>query len=96
MPGVLTSLGCTEIALHYLCIDTLRVDRNLLADIFTHWRDGFGEWVSANANRSLEEVRARFDDIIESTRRPDGYAAWLIPSISARVTSQAKSNASMK
>ncbi len=87
MPTVLTSLGCTDIELYYLCIDTLRVDRNLIAEIFTHWRDGFVEWVSANTNRPIDDVRARFNDIIECAKRPDGYAAWLIPSISARVKS---------
>lgn len=96
MPHVLTSLGCADIELHYLCIDTLRVDRNLLADVFTHWRDGFEEWVSTNTNRPLDDVRARFNDIIECTKRPDGYAAWLIPSISAHVTEETKIHASVR
>lgn len=89
MPTVLSSLGCIDIELNYLCIDTLRVDRNLLADIFTHWRDGFEEWTSKHSGRPLAEVRARFDDMIGCARRPDGYAAWLIPSISARVPAKA-------
>lgn len=76
--------------MNYLCIDTLQVDRNLLADIFTHWRDGYEDWLSDNTGRSLDDVRNRFNDIIECTRREDGYAAWLIPSVSARVTKQAK------
>lgn len=92
MPVILSSLGCSEIEVNYLCIDTLRVDRNLLAEIFVHWRDGFEEWISANSGQPLADVRNRFNDMIECTRRADGYAAWLIPSISARVNSETKKN----
>ncbi|MBI1805373.1 MAG: methyltransferase domain-containing protein [Ignavibacteriae bacterium] len=90
MPSVLASLKCVDVEVNYLCIDTLRVDRNLLADIFVHWRDGFEEWISTNSGKSLEEVRNRFDDMIDCTRGKDSYAVWLIPSISARVTAEAK------
>lgn len=90
MPSVLTSLGCTDLEVQYLCIDTVRVDRELLAEIFVHWRDGFEEWISNFSGKSLEDVRSRFNDMIECTRRPDGYAAWLVPAISARVTEVAK------
>lgn len=90
MPAVLTSFQCADIEVNYLCIDTLRVDRRLLANIFLHWRDGFEEWISRNSGRPLEDVRSRFNDMIECTRRKDGYAVWLIPSISARVTEGAK------
>lgn len=90
MPAVLASLGCTEIEANYLCIDTLRVDRNLLADIFVHWRDGFEEWISTNSGAPLQDVRDRFNDIINCTRSKDGYAVWLIPSVRARVTKAAK------
>lgn len=85
MPAVLHDFHCTDIAMNYLCIDTLRVDRNLLADIYTHWRDGYVEWVSKNTGHALEDVRNRFNDIIDCTRSEKGYSAWLIPSISARI-----------
>jgi len=90
MPAILASLKCEEIEVNYLCIDTLRVDRNLLADIFVHWRDGFEEWISTNSGKPLEDVRARFNEMIECTRSKEGYALWLVPSISARVTSGTK------
>lgn len=90
MPVVLQSFACADIKLDYLCIDTLRVDRDLLGDIFTHWRDGFEDWLSTYTKRPLEDVRARFNDIIDCTRNPHGYAAWLIPSISARVVAETK------
>jgi SAM-dependent methyltransferase len=85
MPSILAQLGCDDVAVEYFVIDTLRVDRTLLAAIFTHWRDGFVEWISEHAGKPLDDVRERFDDMIVCTARPDGYAAWLIPSISARV-----------
>ena len=93
MPAELTSLGCSDLEVHYLCIDTLRVDRRLLAQIFIHWRDGFEGWISMNSGYPLEDVRDRFNDMIECTLREDGYAVWLIPSISARVTAEAKKRA---
>jgi SAM-dependent methyltransferase len=90
LPSILTSLKLEDIEVNYLCIDTLRVERDILADIFVHWRDGFEEWVSTNAGKPLEDVRARFNDMIECTRSKDGYAVWLIPSVSARVTAVSK------
>jgi ubiquinone/menaquinone biosynthesis C-methylase UbiE len=90
MPALLMALGCEEIAVNYLCVDTIRVDRSLLADIFVHWRDGFADWISSYSGKPPEDVRNRFNDMIECCRRPDGYAAWIIPSISARVTSSTK------
>ena len=91
MPAILASLGCVDIEAHYLCVDTLRVDRNLMAEILIHWRDGFEEWISKNSGFSLEDVRMRFNDMIECTRRENGYSLWLVPCVSARVTSEAKS-----
>ena len=90
MPAVLASLKCADIEVNYLCIDTLRVDRNLLAEIFVHWRDGFEGWISTNSGKPLQDVRARFDDMIDCTRGKESYAAWLIPSITARVTGESK------
>lgn len=90
MPSVLATMGCTDIRVEYLCIDTLRVDRELLAEIFVHWRDGFEVWISENSGFPLEDVRDRFNDMIECTCRQDGYAVWLIPSVSATVTVPAK------
>lgn len=91
MPNVLASLRCSDIAVDYLTIDTLRVDRNLLAELFTHWRDGFDRWISTYSGYPLEDVRNRFDDMIECCRRENGYALWLLPSMSARVTEETKS-----
>lgn len=90
MPSELAALGCADLEVNYLCIDTLRVDRNLLAEIFVHWRDGFERWISSNSGYQLEDVRDRFNDMIECTMREDGYSVWLIPSISARVTEETK------
>jgi ubiquinone/menaquinone biosynthesis C-methylase UbiE len=90
LPALLMDLKCSEIVVNYLCIDTLRVDRNLLADIFLHWRDGFEGWISEKSGKPLEDVHARFNDMIECTRSENSYAVWLIPSVYARVTMEAK------
>lgn len=90
MPSVFTSLKCADIKADYLCVDTLRVDRDLFAEIIVHWRDGFVEWISRYSGYPLEDVRNRFNDMIDCTRRDDGYALWLVPCVSARVTEAAK------
>jgi len=90
MPAVLSSLKCADIEVDYVCIDTLRVDRSIVAEIFTHWRDGFDRWISTHSGHPLVEVQARFDDIISCTQKGDGYALWLIPSVSGRVTEETK------
>jgi ubiquinone/menaquinone biosynthesis C-methylase UbiE len=90
LPSVLLSLGCLDLSVSFLCIDTLRVDRKLLADIFVHWRDGFEEWISTHSGKPLRDVRDRFNDMIACTNRPDSYVAWLLPSVSARVPAAVK------
>lgn len=90
LPSLLLSLQCADIQVEYLVIDTLRVERSLFAEIMTHWRDGFESWISQFSGHPLQEVRARFDDLITSILNPDGYAAWLLPSVTARVTEESK------
>lgn len=90
MPALLAAMKCIDIEVNYLCIDTLRVDRNLMAEIFVHWRDGFEEWISVNSGKTLQDVHNRFNDMIDCAKGKDSYAAWLIPSISARVTAGSK------
>ncbi len=90
MPSILSAMKCTDLDVRYLCIDTLRVERELLAEIFTHWRDGFAGWISENSGKPLPDVLDRFNDMIECARRPGSYVAWLIPAISARVTAESK------
>lgn len=90
MPSVFASLKCADIKADYLCVDTLRVDREIFAEIIVHWRDGFEEWISKHSGYPLEDIRNRFNDMIDCTRREDGYALWLVPCVSARVTKAAK------
>jgi hypothetical protein len=88
MPALLQSLGCRDIEIRFLSIDSTNAGRDLLAEIFTHWRDGFEDWIHRYSGKSLPDIHERFNDIIEGTKNPDGYAVWLIPSISARVPKQ--------
>lgn len=90
MPAVFASLKCADIRADYLCIDTLRVDREAFTEILVHWRDGFEDWISRYSGYPLEDVRNRFNDMIQCARREDGYALWLVPCVSARVTIAAK------
>jgi len=90
MPSVFASLQCAEIKADYVCVDTLRVGREAFTEILVHWRDGFEEWISRYSGYPLKDVRNRFNDMIECVRREDGYALWLVPCVSARVTKEAK------
>lgn len=81
----LAALGCSEIALEYVAVDTLRVPRDVFANILEAWRDGYSELIASVTNASAAEVAAQFAYIIALIREPSSYVAWLVPVVSARV-----------
>ena len=81
----LHALGLDDIRVDYAVIDTVRVDRAVLADIFAAWRDGYTDFIAANSRLSAREVRNSFDAIATSFRDPSAYGVWLLPILSARV-----------
>ena len=83
--GHLLDLGCTDITIDYLVVDTLRVPRETFAEIITAWRDGYAE-VSAESMRiPLERSLAYFNTMIANIRDPHAYAVWMVPVVGARV-----------
>ena len=82
----LRALGVTDIRNDYVVVDTQRVPRETFAAIFTAWRDGYTEVCARVLAKSEAEIRDYFDATIECIRDPDGYALWLVPVVSARVT----------
>lgn len=83
--GILMGLGLTDITIDYVVVDTIRVSRETFAAILEAWRDGYVEPVAEFTRFTRKEAKAYFDQMIANIRDPRGYAAWLVPVVSARV-----------
>ncbi len=83
-PVLMDAAGYRDIAMDYVVVDTLRVARKTFAGIMVAWRDGYAPSLSEVTGRSLADVRADFDCMIEAIRTPPQYAVWQVPVISGR------------
>jgi ubiquinone/menaquinone biosynthesis C-methylase UbiE len=83
--GMLRAAGLSEIQIEYAVVDTLRVPREIFADIWTAWRDGYVDPIAEHTEYSADAARAAFDDMIATLRDPSQYAVWMVPIVSARV-----------
>lgn len=83
--SILYDLGCTDITVDYVIVDTLRVPRETFAGILTAWRDGYVDSIAERTRFDAPTVRAHFDQMIADIRNPARYAAWMVPIWSARV-----------
>src|SRR5204862_4003129 len=84
--GILARMGFSAITLDYIVVDTLRVPREKFAAILGAWRDGYAEAIGELTPISRESAFAYFDQMIANVRDPYGYAAWMVPVVSARVS----------
>jgi hypothetical protein len=82
-PALLIERGYTDLAVDYIIVDTVRVPREIFAEILIAWRDGFAEVLAGSSGRELADVRADFDSMIEAVCTPPHYAVWHVPVISA-------------
>lgn len=82
----LRALPVSDIAMHFVVVDTLRVPRETFASIWEAWRDGYAGEIGNHTRFSEDEARAIFEDMIACIRSPDGYAVWQVPVLSARKT----------
>lgn len=82
--SLLRRLGLADLRVDYVVVDTLRVPRETFAAIFEAWRDGYVDVLGSRSRLRGGEVRALFDQIIDSVRDPDQYAVWQVPIISGR------------
>jgi len=87
---ILTALKLDQISVDYVIVDTLRVPRDTFAAILEAWRDGYVQSIGELTPISSEQARAYFDTMIANIRRPDGYAVWLVPVVSARVPTRSE------
>lgn len=83
--GHLRRLGLRDIRIDYVTVDPLRVPRETFAAIFTAWRDGYADIVSANSSITRGEFVAHFEGMLETLADPDGYGVWQVPVVSAVV-----------
>jgi SAM-dependent methyltransferase len=80
--GLMRRAGLREVTVDYVVVDTQRVPREIMATIWTAWRDGYADFLAEHTRFRREEVVSYFDDMIETLRDPDGYGAWLVPVLS--------------
>ncbi len=83
MHAVLRELGFEDVTVDYLTVDTIRVDRAHLIQIWEAWRDGYTETVAEHSPMSVAEIRAHWTDMLDCLRNPEGYALWHVPIWSA-------------
>jgi ubiquinone/menaquinone biosynthesis C-methylase UbiE len=82
---ILAAMALEEIKVDYVVVDTLRVPRETFAAILEAWRDGYAESIGELTPISRESAVAYFNQMIANIRDPLGYAAWMVPVVSARV-----------
>ena len=73
-----------DIAVDYVVVDTLRVERETFARIWEAWRDGYTDSIVRNTGVPREEVAQRWREMIDCVRDPRGYALWQVPVWTAR------------
>ena len=83
--GILQRLGLADITIDYVVVDPLRVPRETFAAIWTAWRDGFADAVSAHSSIGRQEFVDYFEDMLATIRDPSGYGVWHVPVVAARV-----------
>jgi len=76
---LLYDLGMTGIAVDYVVVDTLRVEREIFARIWEAWRDGYTEALVEHSGTSRDEIEQRWREMIAAVRDPRGYALWQVP-----------------
>jgi ubiquinone/menaquinone biosynthesis C-methylase UbiE len=83
--GILAAMKLEQITVDYIIVDTARVPRDTFAAIIEAWRDGYAEPIAELTSFTHQAAVAYFDQMIANIRNPLGYAAWMVPVVSARV-----------
>ena len=85
---LLHDLGLADIAVDYVVVDTLRVERDTFARIWEAWRDGYTDSIVEHSGVSREEIEQRWREMIDCARDPRGYALWQVPVWTAKKKSE--------
>jgi SAM-dependent methyltransferase len=81
--AIMTDLGFRDMTLDYVVVDPLRVARDVFAQIWEAWRDGYSNAIAEHSKFSKNEVLEYWDDMIACIRSPRGYAVWQVPVVRA-------------
>jgi SAM-dependent methyltransferase len=76
---MLLAEGGDDIAVNFVVVDTLRVDRAVFTEMMIAWRDGYTDGISENTDLTRNEVVAHFDAMIATLRDPERYSVWQVP-----------------
>lgn len=87
---ILSAMKMEAITMDYAVVDTVRVPRETFAAILEAWRDGYAEPVGEFTPISRESALDYFNQMIANVRDPLGYAVWMVPIVSARVSEKNK------
>lgn len=83
--SIFRDLGVQDIRVDYIVVDTVRVSREIIAEIWEAWRDGFTEAIAGTTMLERADVLAHWEDMIRCLRDPGTYAVWQVPVVSGRV-----------
>lgn len=84
--SILAALKLDEITVDYVVVDTVRVPRETFAAIIEAWRDGYSGIIGEKTPFTPEEALGYFNQMIANIRDKNGYAVWMVPVVSARVS----------
>jgi ubiquinone/menaquinone biosynthesis C-methylase UbiE len=84
--SILAAMNLEQITVDYAIVDTLRVPREIFAAIIEAWRDGYVDSIAKLTPVTLQDAVAYFEQMIANIRNPRGYAVWMVPVLSARVS----------
>jgi SAM-dependent methyltransferase len=83
-PTLLQVAGYEDVAMDYVIVDTLRVPRDIFANILVAWRDGYSASLAGVTGRSPDATAADFDRMVDAVRTAPQYAVWHVPVVSGR------------
>ena len=84
LPAILARRGCRDVTVDYLPLDTIRVPRKDLADVFRTWAAGYVDFIARLSGRPAADVRAGLEGQVEACLDPARYFVWLLPGVTAR------------
>jgi ubiquinone/menaquinone biosynthesis C-methylase UbiE len=85
--GLPAAMKFEQITVDYIIVDTVRVPRDTFAAILEAWRDGYAGVIGELTPISRVAAEGYFDQMIANIPNPQGYAVWMVPVVSARVSS---------
>ena len=83
-PTLMLEAGLADVSVDYVVVDSLRCGNDSLARILGSWRDGYVDIAAEVTGRAREEIRDRWDSMLDSLKDPNAYAVWHVPVVAGR------------